>query len=226
MDFFDTIFNSCTTCYGFIKTILANLVSMDFWIGLLETYKYWIVVGGALLEGEMVLILAGAAAYHGHMNLQMVMLISFLGALFHDHLLFFIGRKYGDKIIYRQNRWQDRINKVVNLIHKYDRYFIMSFRFIYGIRTITPIVIGSSTISLRKYFSLVVISAALWSVIVSYIGYSFALALDVVLEKFARYQKYFAVALAILVSLIYVFIKWRRARKAKKVQISIEKEEE
>ncbi len=218
MDFFSHLFDSCLTCTGFVKTFLANMVSADFWIHLLETYKYWIVIAGALLEGEMVLILAGAAAYHGHMALHMVMLISFLGAVFHDHMLFFIGRKYGNKILNRQSKWQDRIHKIVKLIHKYDRYFIMSFRFIYGIRTITPIVIGASPIPLRKYFSLVVFSAAAWSIIVSYIGYTFALALEAVLENFAKYQKYLAGGLVILIAAIYAFVKWRRARNAKKDQ--------
>jgi membrane protein DedA with SNARE-associated domain len=216
MEILNTLAGLCVSCVDSTKIFLSNMVSADFWISLLETYKYWIVIAGALLEGEMVLILAGAAAYHGHMTLHMVMLISFLGATFHDHLLFFIGRKYGSKILYRQNKWQERINKVVELIHKYDRYFIMSFRFIYGIRTITPIVIGASPISLRKYFSLVVVSAAAWSIIVSYIGYTFALALDVVLEKFAQYQKYLAVALVLVIGSIYSFLRWRRVRKEKK----------
>ena len=216
MDIFTTLTDFCMNCIDFVKTFLNNMVSADFWIHLLETYKYWIVVAGALLEGEMVLILAGAAAYHGHMTLYMVMLISFLGAVFHDHMLFFIGRKYGNKILNRQSKWQDRINKVVRLIHKYDRYFIMSFRFIYGIRTITPIVIGASPIKLSKYFSLVVISGAVWAILVSYIGYAFALALDTVIENFAKYQKYLAVALALLIGGIYAFLKWHRFRKEKK----------
>jgi len=218
MDFFNTLFDSCINCTDVVKTFFSNMVSASFWIHLLETYKYWIVIAGALLEGEMVLILAGAAAYHGHMNLQMVMLISFLGAVFHDHMLFFVGRKYGNKILNRQSKWKDRISRVVNLIHKYDRYFIMSFRFIYGIRTITPIVIGASPISLKKYFSLVVFSAAAWSIIVSYIGYTFALALEAVLHNFAKYQKWLAVALVIIIGAIYAYLKWHRFRKAKKDQ--------
>ena len=76
--------------YTTIVEWLANLVSIDFWTNLLQTYQYIIVVVGALVEGEMVLIL-GAAAYHGYMALPLVMLISFLGAIFLMSFCGFVG---------------------------------------------------------------------------------------------------------------------------------------
>ena len=206
MDFFFDIFST-------LGTWLSNLVSPQFWTHMLQTYKYTIVVAGALLEGEMVLILAGAAAYHNHMALPLVMLISFLGALLHDNLLFFIGRKWGKKILQRESKWQARISKVVSLIQKYDQYFIMSFRFIYGIRTLTPIVVGASPIPLKRYFFLVAISAAAWAIIVSYVGYSFAMALESIIANFEKIQKYLAAGLAVIIGGLYLFFKKRKNKK-------------
>lgn len=202
-----------TNIYEAIASGLANIVSIQFWTEMLHTYKYTIVVAGALLEGEIVLILAGAAAYHQHMSLPLVMLISFLGALFHDNLLFMIGRFYGAKILKRQSA-ESRISKIVKLIHKYDNYFIMSFRFVYGLRTLTPIVIGSSKIALPRYAALVSISAAIWAVIVSYLGYSFAMALETIIADFQRYQKYIAIGIVVLIGVIYFITKYRKKRKA------------
>ncbi|UNM06304.1 MAG: DUF2312 domain-containing protein [Holosporaceae bacterium] len=65
-----------------ILLLLKSLADSQFWLNLLHKYKYWIVILGALLEGEMVLLLAGGAAFHGYMNVHMVMLISFLGHYF------------------------------------------------------------------------------------------------------------------------------------------------
>jgi len=204
----DFILNITTT---FI-TCCSNLVSPHFWIEMLQTYKYSIVIAGALLEGEMVLILAGAAAYHGYMTLHYVMLISFLGALLHDTTLFFIGRFFGQKILNRPSRWQSGITKIVKLIQKYDRYFIMSFRFIYGIRTLTPIVVGAGTITFRRYFSLVAISAAAWAIIVSYAGYSFALAFESIIAHFEKIQKYLAAGLVLLIGGLYFYFKKRKKK--------------
>ena len=188
----------------------SNLFTPSFWTEMLRTYKYTIVIGGALLEGEMVLILAGAAAYHGYMALPLVMLISFVGATIHDIALFFVGRFVGSKILNHPFRWQKKIQRIAALIHKYDHYFIMSFRFIYGIRTITPILVGSGAITFKKYFSLIVISAAIWAIVVSYIGYSFAIGLEAILANFDALKKYLAIALILVIGGIYLFIRRRK----------------
>jgi membrane protein DedA with SNARE-associated domain len=195
-----------------LMTGCSNLVSPHFWTEMLQTYKYAIVIAGALLEGEMVLILAGAAAYHGYMSLPFVMVIAFLGALIHDASLFFVGRFFGQKILNRPSRWKNGIAKIVNLIQKYDRYFIMSFRFIYGIRTLTPIVVGAGTITFKRYFSLVAISAAAWAIIVSYAGYSFAMALESIIAHFEKIQKYLAGALVLVIAGLYIYFKKRKKK--------------
>jgi len=205
----DSITHLCTTGL----TWCSNLVSPQFWTEMLQTYKYTIVIAGALLEGEMVLILSGAAAYHEYMTLSLVMLIAFLGALLHDTLLFFVGRLFGKRILGGDSKWQARISKVVNLIQKYDRYFIMSFRFIYGIRTLTPIVVGAGSIGFKRYFFLVAMSAAVWAVTVSYVGYSCAMALESILQNFEKIQKYLAVGLVVIVGGLYFFLRSRK-RKA------------
>lgn len=202
--------------YTTIVEWCGNLVSIDFWTNLLQTYQYIIVVVGALVEGEMVLILAGAAAYHGYMALPLVMLISFLGAIFHDVLLFFVGRLWGRKLLQRQSKWHNRIQKVARLIQKYDSYFIMSFRFIYGIRTITPLVVGSGPTSFKRYFSLMIISAAVWAIVISYVGYSCAMALETILHHFNHAKKYLAAGLALLLCGGYVFFRRRRQKQLPK----------
>ncbi|MDC0349275.1 DedA family protein [Alphaproteobacteria bacterium] len=195
---------------------LALLADSDFWLGLLHKYKYWIVILGALVEGEMVLLLAGGAAYHGYMNVHMVMLISFLGALIHDHLLFFIGRSFGKKILNRSPSWHARILKVSHLIHKYDNLFIMSFRFVYGLRTITPLIVGNSRIPWKRYTVLVSISAAIWAIVVAYLGFTFAMALEIILADFDRYKTYLGIGVGLLIAGVIGILTYRNYRTEKK----------
>ena len=191
------------------------------WISqLLIDYKYYIVVAGALLEGEAVLLLAGGAAYHGYMNIYLVMLIAFLGALLHDHALFFIGRYYGQSFLDKYQKVEQKSRKVFNLFHKYHYFFIMSFRFIYGLRTITPLVIGTSKLSLRKYSLLTTISAFIWAVAVAYIGYAFAIALETVIENFEKYQKYLAIILVLVSLAIWAILKYRTYLRLKKAEMT------
>ena len=207
----DTIKEIFSWIYGALG-LLGEFFTPSFWTALLIQYKYWIVIGGALIEGEVLLMLAGGAAYHGHLNLYLVMLIAFMGAVIHDHLLFFIGRYMGSKIIYKYPSLHNRAAKISDFMHKYDRWFIMSFRFIYGVRTVTPIIVGTTSIPLPRYSLLVTISALIWAVIVAYLGYAFAIAIDALLENFAKYSKYLAggvVILALIISAIVRFVKGR-----------------
>lgn len=204
-------FHTATT---WITSALSDLTSTAFWIHLLEHYRYPIVILGALVEGEMVLILSGAAAYHGYMSLSFVILTAFLGAFIHDHLLFFLGRSFGERLLNFSPRWHRRIEKVSHWIQKYDQYFIMSFRFIYGLRTITPLLVGQSRIRLRRYSRLVSLSALIWAIAVSGFGYVGASALNVLAHDFAHYKKYIAVAILLGVAFVAAGISlYKRYRR-------------
>lgn len=172
---------------------------METLTALLVEYKYWVVIAGALLEGEVVLLLAGAAAYYGQMSLSLVMLISFLGAMFHDHLLFFLGRYLGRPLLARYPKLREKSKRVLELFHKYQNKLILSFRFIYGLRTVTPIIIGTSDITLKRYSSLTMIAALIWAITISYLGYAFAAAIQVVMDYFQQGQKVLAVILVCLI---------------------------
>ncbi len=180
---------------------------------LLITYKYWIVIAGALLEGEAVLLMAGASAYHGHINIYMVMLIAFIGAVIHDHVLFFVGRHMGRKIFVKYPKVNEKYQKVSKLLHKHDNLFIFGFRFVYGIRTLTPMILGTTAITLKKYSLLTVISAFLWATSVAYIGYSCALIIEEASCKCALYQKYFTIGLIVVIGLGWLgYVWWKRPR--------------
>ena len=66
---------------------------------LIETYGYWVVFGGTLLEGESVLLLAGFAAHRGLLELHTVIGVAIFGSFLGDQLLFFLGRYQGAKLL-------------------------------------------------------------------------------------------------------------------------------
>ena len=197
------------THFGHASQFITSLFDPSFWTNLLQVYKYWIVIGGALVEGEMVLILAGAAAQQGHMTLHVVIAMAFIGAVIHDHVLFLLGRHFGKKIFDRFPAWQVRVDKITIMINRYDHLFIMGFRFVYGIRTITPLILGTTRMPLWRYSMLVTISAFIWAVIISYLGYSFFLVLDKLLQDFDLYKKYLTLGLIVFVTLVSLFFTYR-----------------
>lgn len=204
-----------------IKEFLVNLLggigdlfTPAFWTSLLIHYKYWVVIAGALIEGEVILMLAGGAAYHGYLSLPWVMMIAFIGAVIHDHLLFFLGRHVGSKIIYKYPSLHNKAVRISDFMHKYDRWFIMSFRFIYGVRTVTPLIVGTTSIALRRYSLLVTTSALIWAIIVAYLGYTFAIAIEALIENFEKYSKYIGLGLILVGFSLFIFLRWRKKRSA------------
>jgi len=55
---------------------------------LIDTYGYWAILVGTLLEGETILLLGGFAAYQGYLALPWVILAAFIGAFCGDQLFF------------------------------------------------------------------------------------------------------------------------------------------
>ena len=186
----------------------AKLFSTAFWFGLLVEYKYWIVILGALIEGELILMMAAASAYHGHISVYLVAIFAALGAVVHDHALYWLGHKLGHKL--KKGKYFARAQKIYKLTDKYGVYFVATFRFLYGIRTITPIMLGAShKFSVKTYSMCVVLSSIIWAIIISYLGYTFALVFDWLSAEFKRIKSIilYVVLGAVIIGLSFYILK-------------------
>ncbi|GHS94609.1 hypothetical protein AGMMS49949_08520 [Alphaproteobacteria bacterium] len=136
---------------------------------------YLIVFGGSLIEGETVILTASALAAAHYLSLRNIWLIAFLTTLCLDQGLYFYGHflwKHPNKpISERFPRLYRKSRRAVILLKRYDIWFILSFRFVYGIRALSPVVIGLCGILPRRFIPLNAISAFLWATISCSIGY-------------------------------------------------------
>lgn len=147
------------------------------WAYIAEFVKEWgylAVFLGSLIEGESIIFIAGFFAHEGYLSLPKIILVSFTGTLFADQALYFVGRRYGTSFINRFPSFKPRAEKAFQLLKKYDNIFILSFRFIYGIRIISPVVIGTSGIGVMRFMILNLIAAIIWSVGSCVAAYYFA----------------------------------------------------
>jgi Uncharacterized membrane-associated protein len=74
-------------------------------------------------------------------------------------------------LLHRFPALERRMEKATGLFKKYDTLLILSFRFVYGVRNITPIMLGISGVSYKKFFILNIIGAAVWATSFTYGGY-------------------------------------------------------
>jgi membrane protein DedA with SNARE-associated domain len=151
---------------------------MDQVIVFVQNWGYWAVFFGAMLEGEAVIIAAAYMAYRGYLSLPIVIALAFLGTFISEQILYYVGRMYGGKIIEKYPKLKEPSERVFALLKKYDRWFILSCRFIYGIRNISPLAIGMSGISPKRYLPLNMTAALIWSVVCCGGAYSFGATIE------------------------------------------------
>ena len=63
--------------------------------------------------------------------------------------------------------------RVMGMMERYPVGFIFAFRFLYGLRTISPVTIGTSEVPTRLFVAVNAVSAACWTSIFIGIGYLF-----------------------------------------------------
>jgi membrane protein DedA with SNARE-associated domain len=154
----------------------------------IETYGYLAILVGTFLEGETILVLGGFAAHQGYLALPWVILAAFMGTFCGDQIFFYLGRNYGAKILARRPSWQIRAEKAQKLLERFQTLLIFLFRFLYGLRSITPVVIGMSSVSKRRFFLINALGAFVWAVAVGSGGYLFGHALGVLMGDLKRYE--------------------------------------
>lgn len=161
-------------------------------------WGYLAVMIGSLFEGEIILITASALAALGYLSIYKVFLVSIATTVFTDQFLFFVGYKLGTNwLIKRFPKLEKARERVFKLLHKMDIFFIFAFRFIYGIRTVSPLIIGSAKIKPVRFVIFNILSGLCWAATGCFIGYVGA---DVVVEgKFDSMPTVMAISLFLVI---------------------------
>jgi membrane protein DedA with SNARE-associated domain len=179
---------------------------------LLASYGYPILLIGTFLEGEAILVMAGVAAHIGYLSLGWVVACGFAGSLLGDQLFFYLGRRRGQAILARRPAWKARSERVLRKLEQHETPLLIGFRFLYGLRSITPFAIGLTNISYMRFTIFNVVSAAAWASAVSLAGYFFGQAIESVFGNIKHYEVELMGGLAGLMLLFWTVRFLRRRR--------------
>ncbi|MEO5331870.1 MAG: DedA family protein [Magnetococcus sp. YQC-5] len=181
--------------------------------GFLREYGYLVLFVGTFLEGETMVLVAGYMAKAGLLDLNLVILSSFCGTYCGDQLYYFIGRRWGHLLIKRTNEtWKQRTDRVMDLLKRYDTWFILGFRFVYGVRNVTPFALGASPIRPVRFMILNALAAIIWAIMFAYGGFVFGHALEAILERVKNFQMIFIFG---VVGVVLVIGFYRRIKAGK-----------
>lgn len=184
---------------------------------LIERFGYLVILIGTFFEGETVLVLGGFAAHHGHLDLPGVILAAFLGSYAGDQVWFHLARRYGRRWLARRPLLLGRVERVRDRLGGHADWFVLTFRFLYGIRSVGPMALAMSGYPPRRFLVLNGIAAAVWAVVVGWAGYLFGQAFELLLGEVKDMQLKIlgAILAAVAAALIghWLYRRWLR-RKA------------
>lgn len=197
-------------------------------LGFIHSYGYASVFFFTLLEGEIVVALAGFLASEGILSLPLVILTAITGAIIGDHAYFFFGRYKGKQFIEARPRFSRQVGKIHLLIEQHQDWLIFGSRFMYGFRTILPIAIGTSNVRVRRFTLFNSLGSILWGVFFSVGGYAFGSALQQFLGNVRRAEKFIIVGVVIGVALVQAVLFFRRrvAARIEAVEAKLESKAE
>ncbi|OPX99148.1 MAG: Inner membrane protein YohD [Syntrophorhabdus sp. PtaB.Bin006] len=170
-------------------------------------FGYIAILIGTFLEGETTVLLGGIFSKLSYMKLDKVMAWAFLGTFAGDCTFFFLGKLLGRNIIERYEFLRSRIPLANGIMRKYGNHIIFLIRFFVGVRGIILLLLGCTDIRRRTFFFYGIMSAGLWSIVVSSIGYLFANVVYIFVQDIKQYEKFIVPAILVGVAVIIVIYR-------------------
>lgn len=199
-------------------TFLSRTVDQwGYWVVFLLVFLETSAFVGVLVPGESILLVAGALASQGHLDLFDLVGIAALAALLGDNGGYLVGRLLGRDFLLRHRA---RFHIRDHHLERADRYFdrfggltIFVGRWIGFLRTFSPFLAGSAHMSFPRFFFFSVIGAGSWALLVVLAGFLFGRSYGV-LEDILGQVTIFLVLFIAAAVLLYFFGRylWRYRR--------------
>jgi membrane protein DedA with SNARE-associated domain len=178
------------------------------------TWSYLITFAWTFFEGETFVLMAGFAAAQGLLSAPLLLVAAWLGSFGGDQCYFWIGRRYGMRVLARRPGLRAKVDNALVWLKRFDVGFILTFRFIYGVRNFSAFALGISGIAWQRFLIFNFIAAGLWAVAFVGAGYLCGHAAERLLGTLAeRFSLALLAGFIILVSVAVLIHRLRRRRR-------------
>jgi membrane protein DedA with SNARE-associated domain len=183
---------------------------------LLARFGYPALVIGLFLEGETVLVLAAFMAHRGYLNLPLVILLGCLVGFISDQFFFWLGRTRGSQFLKTRPAWQLRAEKARLLLNKNSNFLFVGLRFMYGLRTILPFMIGMSKSDPKKFALLDFIGAFLWALTFGLAGKLIGHLMQIIFQDVEKHEPAIAIGIILVGIGIWFYRRYKNNSEAEK----------
>lgn len=168
---------------------------------------------GALLPGEVVVILGGVIAGRGGVSLAAVIAAGIAGPIAGDVTGYLVGRRYGEAFVRRRlgRRW-GRAHRWLS--KKQGGLTIFLGRFLPFLRSVLPMTAGAVKVPARRFLAWDIAAACVWGTGSALLGFYAARDFDRILQGMHRFSMVIGIAVLLAAAAAAFFMRKRKPTRA------------
>jgi membrane protein DedA with SNARE-associated domain/membrane-associated phospholipid phosphatase len=170
---------------------------------------------GLVVPGETVMLLGGAVAGQGAIDIYILIAIAWFAAWAGDTTSFFLGRRLGREFVMRNGpRFgisHERFEKVEDYFSRHGGKTIFIGRFISLVRAFAPFIAGSSGMRYGAFVPYSILGTGIWASAHILIGYIFSRSIDSAAKYAGRGAFLLGTLIAITVGSVFLYRRLRVA---------------
>ncbi|HKB52098.1 MAG TPA: bifunctional DedA family/phosphatase PAP2 family protein [Solirubrobacterales bacterium] len=168
---------------------------------------------GLVVPGESVMLLGGAVAGQGAINIYLLIAIAWFAAWAGDTTSFFLGGRLGREFVMRNGPRvgisHERFEKVEDYFSRHGGKTIFIGRFISLVRAFAPFIAGSSGMRYRAFVPYSILGTGLWASAHILVGYFFSRSIDTAAKYAGRGAFLLATLIVIVVGAVVLVRRFR-----------------
>ncbi len=142
----------------------------------LSTYGYIILAFYSFGGGMVALIGAGILSAMGKMDISSAILIATVANFVGDSVLFYLSQVNKKEVMSYMKKHKRKIAYTNLLMRKYGWLAVFLQKYIYGVKTLVPIVMGLTKYDFKKFVTLNFFASIVWGLVVGLISFYFSTA--------------------------------------------------
>jgi membrane protein DedA with SNARE-associated domain/membrane-associated phospholipid phosphatase len=175
---------------------------------------------GLVVPGETVMLLGGAVAGQGAIDIYLLIAIAWFAAWLGDTTSFFLGRKLGRDFVLdhgpKVGISHERFEKVEDYFGRHGGKTIFIGRFISLVRAFAPFIAGSSGMQYRAFVPYSILGTGLWATAHILVGYFFSRSIETAGKYAAKGAFALATLIVIVVAIVWLYRRLREQENREK----------
>jgi undecaprenyl-diphosphatase len=178
---------------------------------------------GLVVPGETVMLLGGAVAGQGAIDIYLLIAIAWFTAWLGDTTSFFVGRRLGRGFVLehgpRVGIGHERFEKVEDYFGRHGGKTIFIGRFISLVRAFAPFIAGSSGMRYRAFVPYSILGTGLWASAHILVGYFFSRSIESAAEYAGR-GAFVLASTIVVVAAVVVAVRYLRVERNRRAAVA------